>query len=195
MDDFDSMQNLWRNQPPPSGPPRQAADLTTAFRRYGRRSNLVNGAKIAILTVQLFLLVSLLRHNPLAVFGASLAVFGGVFFLVHDWSLQRAVARLNFAEPSTAFLRHAIARIEGQRNPLQSREFYVAIGAFCTGLTLLVVAAAPRLSLAWRALLHVGILALPFFIYRHGRAIRLARFQKECQPLIDRLNAMFATIE
>jgi hypothetical protein len=137
----------------------------------------------------------LLRHNPLAVFGACLAVFGGVFFLAHDWSLQRSIARLNFAEPSSAFLRNAITRIEGQRNPLQSREFYIAIGGFCAGLTILVAAAAPRLSLAWRVPLHAGILALPFFVYRHGRAVRLARFEKECQPLIDRLHAMFATIE
>ncbi len=189
MDDFDSMRNLWRNQPLP------AADLTAAFRRYGRRSNLLNGAKIAILACQLFLLVSLLRHNPLAVFGACLAVFGGVFFLVHDWSLQRAIARLNFAEPSTAFLRHAIARIEGQRNPLRTREFYIAIGGFCAGLTILVAAASPRLPLAWRLPLHAGILALPFFVYRHGRAVRLARFEKECRPLLDRLNAVRDTIE
>jgi hypothetical protein len=189
MDHFDSMQNLWRNQPLPP------ADLRTAFRRYGRRSNLLNGAKIAVLACQLFLLVSLLRHNPLAVFGACLAVFGGVFFLIHDWSLQRAIARLNFTEPSRAFLRHAIARIEGQRNPLQAREFYIAIGGFCAGLTLLVVAAAPRLSLAWRVPLHAGILALPFFIYRQGRAVRLARFEKECRPLLDRLSTMFDTIE
>jgi Flp pilus assembly protein TadB len=189
MEDFDNIRNLWRSQPLPP------ADLSAAFRRYGRRANLLTGAKVLVLGTILFLLVSLLRHNPLAVFGASLAVFGGVFFLVHDWSLQRAIARLNFAEPSTAFLRQAIARIEGQRNPLQSREFYIAIGGFCAGLTILVAAAAPRLPLAWRAVLHAGVLALPVFVYRHGRNVRLARFEQECLPLLDRLHAIFATIE
>jgi hypothetical protein len=191
MADFENLQSLWKNQPPGNAGPA----LTDAFRRYGRRSDRTNAAKIAVLACLLLVLVTQLRHHPLAVFGACLAVFGGMFFLIHDWGTQRSIARLNFAEPSTAFLRSAIARLEAQSNPLHSSEFYIAIGAFCAGLTLMLVAAGPALSVSLRIFLHTLIVVLPFLVYRHGRVVRQQRFQVECQPLIERLTTVLRTIE
>ena len=81
-------------------------------------------------------------------FGACLAVFSGVLFLVSDWRTQRAIARLNFAAPSVAFLRSAIARLEAQRNPFHTREFYIAMGGFWVGCNLMFAAAGPCAALS-----------------------------------------------
>src|SRR4051794_25485590 len=114
---FEELQQLWQQQPERGLTPRAAAELTSAFRRYGRRNDWINVAKLLLIAVQLYLLVSVLRHRPLTLFGACLMDFSALYFMLSDWRNQRAIARMNFAATSMDFIRGAIVRLNGMRNP------------------------------------------------------------------------------
>uniref|UniRef100_Q024V6 Uncharacterized protein n=1 Tax=Solibacter usitatus (strain Ellin6076) TaxID=234267 RepID=Q024V6_SOLUE len=182
---FEDLQTLWQQQPVRTLAAPQAAELTAAFRRYGRRHDLINLAKLLVISLQMAILTNALRHRPTILFGACLAVFSSLLFLFRDWRDQRAVARLNFAEPSTEFLHNAIARLNAQRDPFRKREFYIAMGGAFIGLNLMFE--------SWVG--HLSTLAMPFLIYRLGRFVRDRRFRREAQPLIDRMSAVLETME
>jgi hypothetical protein len=181
---FEELQTLWQRQPVRTVTAPQAAELTSAFRRYGRRHDRINLAKLLLVAAQMAVITSALRHRPLMLFGACLVVFTALLFLFRDWHAQRAVARLNFADPSTEFLRKALTRLEAQRNPFRNREFYIALAGAFVGLNLMFE------SLAG----HLFTILVPFLIYRFGRFVRDRRFQREAQPLIDRLSAILETM-
>jgi hypothetical protein len=194
MAPFEELQQLWQRQTQRSVPLRDAAALSTDFRRYGRRQDLIYLGKTVIIACQLIFLVVWLRHRPLALFGACIADFGAILFMVSDWRTQRAIARLNFAEPSVEFLRSALARLEAQRNPFRRREFYVAMGGVWIGCNLMFTKWSQRTLSGVLAVLAFTT-ALPFAAYGVGRWIRGRRFERECRPLIDRLERVLRTLE
>ena len=147
MAPFEELQQLWRRQAQRAMPQRDAAALSNAFRRYGRRQDLMYLGKVILIAAQLAFLVAQLRHRPLALFGACVADFGAILFMVSDWRTQRAIARMNFAEPSVEFLRGALARLEAQRNPFRSREFSIAMGGCWIGCNLIVASHWARMTL------------------------------------------------
>ena len=194
MAPFEELQQLWQGQSGRSVSQRDAAALSSDFRRYGRRQDLIYLGKTVIIGCQLIFLVWLLLHRPLALFGACIADFGAILFMISDWRTQRAIARLNFAEPSVEFLRRALARLEAQRNPFRRREFYVAMGGVWIGCNLMFTKLSERtLSGILGALAFTT--ALPFAAYGIGRWIRARRFEMECRPLIDRLERVLRTLE
>lgn len=197
MAQFEELQQLWQHQPQPRHrlPLRDAAALSTAFRRYGRRHDLINICKAAVVVFQLIFLVTQLRHRPVALFGGCLADFCAVLFLVRDWRTQRAIARLNFAAPSMDFLRNALARLEAQRNPFRIREFYIAMGGFWIGCNLIFASRWPDITLARAAADLAFTTATPFAAYALGRWVRGKRFEKECRPLIERLEHALETMQ
>jgi hypothetical protein len=195
MAKFEDLQTLWQQQPARNASPEHAAALTAAFRRYGRRNDAINGAKVVLVAMSMVFLVDRLRFHPVTLFGACLAVFAAVLFMVYDWRAQRSIARLNFADPSTGFLRKAIALLNAQRNPFRNRAFYIAMGGFWAGSNLMVLSDWPKLSIGERVIRHALITVAPLLVYRLGRFIRRKRFQSECQPLIERLTAVLHTIE
>jgi hypothetical protein len=195
MAQFDELQQLWQRQPQSAAPPHDAVALSHAFRRYGRRHDAIYFAKTIVIGCLLIFLLSLLRHRPLAAFGASLTVFSGILFMVSDWRAQRAIARLNFAEPSVAFLRSALARLYAQRNPFRTREFYIAMGGTWIGCTLILASHWPQERISSLLPGFAVIAALPFAGYAFGRWVRGKRFEKECRPLIHRLEAVLETME
>jgi hypothetical protein len=192
---FEELQQLWQQQPQRTMPLRDAAALSNAFRRYGRRHDLINLGKVIVIACQLIFLVSQLRHRPLALFGACIADFSAILFMVSDWRTQRAIARLNFAEPSVEFLRSAIARLDAQRNPFRTREFYIAMGGFWIGCNLMFASMGYPMTLSRALTAFAFTTATPFAAYALGRWIRGKRFEKECRPLIDRLESVLETIE
>jgi hypothetical protein len=192
---FEELQSLWQNQAVRGPSPLEAAALSAAVRRYGRRYDLIYCAKTAVVLCCAAFLVSQLRHRLLTLLGAGVAVCGGVLFLVHDWRAQRSIARLDFADPSTAFLRNAIARLNAQRNPFRTCEFYLAMGLYWVGGTLMLVTDWPKSTLAERAAGHALITAGPLLIYWLGGLIRGRRFRHKILPLIERLTALLETIE
>jgi hypothetical protein len=194
MAQFEDLQQLWRRQPQRTMPLREATALSHAFRRYGRLHDLINLGKVVMIACQLVFLVAQLRHRPLALFGACLADFSAILFMVSDWRTQRAIARLNFAAPSVAFLRSAIARLHVQRNPFRTRAFYIAMGGVWIGLNLMLASMESRMTLASALLALAFTTAMPFAVYGLGRWVRGKRFERECRPLIHRLEGALRTM-
>jgi hypothetical protein len=195
MAQFEELQQLWQQQPPRAVPHHDAAALTSAFRRYGRRHDLIYFGKAIVVACQLIFLVAQLRDRPLALFGACLADFSAILFMVSDWRAQRDIARLNFASPSVAFLRTALARLHARRNPFRTREFYIAMAGFWIGCNLMLATHWAHWTLSRVLTAHALITATPFAAYAFGRWFRGKRFQKECQPLIDRIESLLETME
>jgi len=185
MPGFEELQTLWQKQAPRAATAQQAAELTRAFRRYGRRHDVINTLKIVIISIQLAILTSYMRHRPMMIFGACLAIFSALSFLVSDWKAQRAVARLNFADPSTEFLHAALARLNALREPFHTRAFYIAMGGAFVGMNIMLE--------SWPG--HLFSCAMPFGIYFLARFVRGRRFERECKPLIDRITAALKTME
>jgi hypothetical protein len=195
MAQFEELQQIWQRQPRRTMPQYDAAELSRVFRRYGRRHDLIYLGKTIMIASLLIFLLSLLRHRPLAAFGASLTVFSGILFLISDWRSQRAIARLNFAAPSVEFLRSAISRLQAQRNPFRTREFYIAMGGAWVGCSLILASHWPQETISSLLPGFVVIAALPFAGYAFGRSVRRKRFEKQCRPLIHRLEAVLETME
>jgi hypothetical protein len=195
MAQFEELQQLWRRQPPPAMAPHHAAELSGALRRYGRRHDLIYLGKAFVIACQLALLVWLLRHRPLALFGACLADFSAILFLISDWRSGRAIGRLNFAAPSVDFLRDSLARLHAQRHPFGTREFYIAICGFSVGCGLLLASVWPRMTLSQDVLLLAVLAAEAFGGYALAVRIRRNRFEKRCRPLIERLESVLQIME
>jgi hypothetical protein len=195
MAEFEELQQLWRQQPPRAMPPRDAAELSHAFRRYGRRHDLIYTVKTVLIACQLIFLVMLLRNRPLALFWACVTDLSAILFLVSDWRTQRAIARLNFAEPSVAFLRSALALLHAQRDPFRSREFYIAMGGIWMGGNLMVANLQPNMTILSARPAHAVANVAMFAAFFLGRWIRGRRFERQCRPLIDRLERVLKTME
>ena len=195
MAQFEDLQQLWQHQPQRTMPPCDAAELSSAFRRYGRRHDLIYVVKTVLIACQFTFLVAMLRDRPLALFWACVTDLSGVLFLVWDWRAQRAIARLNFAAPSVAFLRSALARLQAQRDPFRTREFGIAICGIWTGGNLMVANLQPNMTLSSALPVHAMANASMFAAYFLGRWVRRKRFEKECRPLIDRVEAVLQSME
>jgi hypothetical protein len=192
---FDELQQLWQQQPERGLTHRAAADLTTAFRRYGRRNDWIGAAKILIIAVQLCFLVSVFRDRPVTLFGACLMDFSALYFMLCDWRKQRAIARMNFATSSVDFIRGAIARLNEQRNPFRTREFRIAVTGLYTGIAIMLAGRSSKMIFPRGLLLVVTLFLMPFVGFAFGRWIRAKRFNAECRPLIERLEQTLATMQ
>jgi hypothetical protein len=195
MAQFEELQQLWRCQPPAVMAPHDGAALSDAFRRYGRRHDLIYLGKTIVIACQLIFLLTLLRHRPVAAFGACLADFSAILFLVSDWRSGRAIGRLNFAAPSVDFLRVALAHLHAQRHPFRTREFYIAVCGFSVGCTILLASMWPRMTLFQGVLLLAVLAAEAFGAYALAVRIRHKRFEKRCRPLIEQLEHLRQTME
>jgi hypothetical protein len=182
MAQFEELQALWQQQPETPISHRDAASLATDFRRFGRRQDLINLAKLSTLVFQIVYVVLYMRHDALKMLGAALADATVVYFLAKEWRNQRAVARLDFTARSTDFVRSAIARMEALRNPFRGRPFYILMGGFWVGTNLML----PPGHWWYRLFLT----AVPFLIYKPGVYLRAKRWDHECRPLVERLQAL-----
>jgi hypothetical protein len=187
MAQFDELQQLWQQQAETPVTRHDAESLTSDLRRFGRRQDLINFAKVLLLIGQVVYLVVKTRHYPMTMFGAGLVDICVVYFLVHEWRNQRRVARLNFAASSVEFLRTAIERMQALRNPFKGREFYVMMAGFWVGCNLM---------LRGDRWIHRAVLsALPFAIYYPSVYLRGKRWDHECGPLVRRLKALVEAAE
>jgi hypothetical protein len=195
MAPFDDLKQLWRLQPQAPALPGETAALKQAFRRYGRRHDLIYLCKAIVIATQLVVVLSVLSHRPLAAFGASLAVFSATFFVIADWRKNRAIAQQSFAEPSVPFLRAAIARLQAQRDPFHNREFQIGCGGFWVGCGVLFASVWPLITLPQACLALAIVAAALLASFALSVRIRRKRFERECRPLIDRLEALLLTLE
>jgi hypothetical protein len=192
MAPFDELQSLWQSQQAPAAvaPEREAVSLAQAFRRYGRRQDAINIGKFVLLALQLFLVVGRLRHDPLQMFGLTLADCSAVYFILSEWRSQRAIARLNFAAPSRDFVRNAIARLTAQRHPFKGRQMFIMMGGFWLGCTAMLVAGLKEMGLTKFLIREAAITVLPFVLVPFGNYLRAKRWNHECRPLVERLTAL-----
>jgi hypothetical protein len=187
MAQFEELQELWQQQAETPVTRHDAESLATDFRKFGRRQDLINLSKALLLVGQFVYMLVKVWHDPVKMFGATLVDGCVVYFLVHEWRNQRAVARLNFAASSVDFLRTAIARLQALRNPFKGREFYVLMGGFWAGCNLMMRAN------NWLG--RVFVTAVPFAIYYPSVYLRGKRWNHECGPLVARLKALVEAAE
>jgi len=192
---FEELQDLWQSQPAALAEldAHRAAELTEAFRRYGRRQNYINSVRLGLL---LFLNVWVLKapQGPLTVIGLSLMALGLSIYLFTDWRNQLGIARLNFTEPSLEFVRSTLKRLFDQRDPMRPH-FWLLVATLAGGMNLLVLARDPRLAPLERVAHHLSACAAPFAAYVLALKIRGKRWRYECLPLVERLRAIERALE
>ena len=195
MAPFDELQVLWQSQPVQTPPRFDAAAAANAFRRYGRRQDIINTAKVILLLGAIVDGIVFGRHRPVVLFAISLMLLCGFLALLMEWRNQRAIASFDFSAPSVAFVRAAIARLRAQRNPLHTREYALVFGAVFVGYNAIVISSYGKSTVGERVFGHAIGVTLPVMIYLVGRAVRARRWEVECRPLADRLIALLETLE
>ena len=182
MAEFEKLQELWQQQPQPRMVSTDAAALTRAFAKYGRRQDWVNGAKLALIVMVIGWELRHLHWSAMALGGLAVVAAVAGTLLTMDCRSQRVISRLNFAEPSAAFVRSAIDRLMERRDPFRKYywPFMLTLVAAVNLMFWNTLASSPA---AWRYTWHFVDSALPFAAYEAGRRIRIKRFEMECRPL------------
>jgi len=186
---IEDLQKLWQGQPTALAEPNEtarAAELTEAFRRYGRRLNYFNMVRLGAVLVQIAAVLHKAYGNPLTFCGLVLLVMGESVYLFSDWRNQLGIARLNFTEPSLDFVRNTIQRLYAQRDPMR-QHFWMLVVTLAGGLNLLFLAKDHGLTLSQRIGSHLTATAAPFALYVFGLKARGKRWNYECLPLVERL--------
>ena len=115
-------------------------------------------------------------------------VLGESVYLFSDWRNQLGIARLNFTEPSLAFLRTTIQRLHDQRDPMR-QHFWLLVVTLAGGMNLLLLDK-EHLTQFQKIAWHLTACATPFAAYVLGLKIRGMRWIYECLPLVERLRAI-----
>ncbi|MCX6626585.1 MAG: hypothetical protein NTW28_03015 [Candidatus Solibacter sp.] len=77
----------------------------------------------------------------------------------------------------------------------RTREYYIARGGIWIGCNLIIASHWPDMTLSNGISAIALTTATPFAVTALGRRIRGRRFEKECRPLIDRLESLLKTME
>jgi hypothetical protein len=189
---LEELQKLWQSQTVAlaDADTARAADLTAAFRRYGRRQNHFNVLRLGVVVLQIILWRQAGGPRSLLTWcGMGVLVLGELVFLFSDWRNQLGIARLNFTEPSLEFVRTTIQRLHEQRNPIRRYGWFLGV-ILAAGLNLLVLAKDQHLAPLERIASHLSASATPFAMYVVGLRIRGMRWNNECLPLVERLRVI-----
>ena len=164
MAEFEQLQQLWQAQRSPVEA-REFASLSAALRRYSRRQNWISAIKLPLVGVILGQAFYHLAHpSVLMMAGLTLVGLGSVWALAVDWRGQRAIAGMNFAEPSAEFVRSAIAKLRRQWNPF-GPHYWPFLACMVAGMNLMFLDTAHAKTPAMRLLWHGFGTALPFAGY------------------------------
>jgi hypothetical protein len=193
---FEELQELWQSQPAAIAEPAalRAAELTEAFRRYGRRQSYINVVRLGAVLFQIVWILVKTVRTPLTLCALGLLVLGESVYLFSDWRNQLGIARLNFTGPSLEFVRTSIQRLSEQRNPLR-RHFWLLVVTVAGGMNLLALARGQHFTLLERLAYHLTACAAPFAAVVLGLKIRGKRWRYECLPLVERLRAIEHALE
>ena len=194
MPGFDELQALWQAQAPRAVSPAEVAELRAALRDYGRRINRVYVIKAAVIPVIVgyFLVFS---HPPRAAMAALVGVlFVAATILAADWRSQNAIAHLDFTTVSRDFVRDTIQRLSAQCDPF-GRRYWLIVAAVAIFENVWVSAFPHQWTWISRLLTHGLVTVLPIGALELGRRVRLWRFRREGQPLIDRLSAIEKSLQ
>lgn len=195
MAPIEELQLLWQNQVTSMPRAFDARPLSAAFRKYGRRQDIINIAKSVLIVGTLVSSGIAYRHRPLMLLSSTLLLLTAGLAVLAEWRIQRGIARLDFSAASLDFVRESIIHLQSQRNPFHTREYMTLFGGLLIGYNLMTVAVWNKLTVERRIATHALATVAPFFIYGLGRAIRAKRFDAELRPLIERLTALRDTLE
>lgn len=177
MDDFDALQATWSRQPVPELPRGPAAAAATRIQARSRREVAAGGAKAGLAAAALVVAVlMLLRHgglSPLATVGVWWCAAAVLAAIGVQWRERQALARLDYAAPSSAFVDAAIAAL-ARHDLVVVRSARALTVALIVGLNLIasgIDIAGPSMRVAGRA----ACTALPVAAYVAGAALRRRR--------------------
>jgi hypothetical protein len=190
MAPFEKLQEIWQQQDAPFAPRFDPSAVTRGFRRYGRRQDWLNGAKLVLIAIQIaWMFWSLRQLGALALLGAAMIAAAEIAFLAIDWRAQRRIAKSDFADPSIVFIDAAIERLRRQKSPCGGYMWHL-LAIVVVGLNLILWNAAPDSSPLHRLWTHAGATVFSVLSFRVGVWVRTKRFEKECQPLLAQLDDM-----
>jgi hypothetical protein len=195
MAEFEQLQHLWQAQRSPLLTAMEAAPLSEALRRFSRRQHWIIAFKVLLvggILGQAF--YQLANRSAGTIGGLVLVGAGSLWAVIADWRGQRAISRLNFAEPSAAFLRTAIEKIRRQWDPF-GPHYWPFLACMVAGMNLMFLDSMQSKTPVMRLLWHSFGTALPFAGYEIGLRLRRRRFEVQCRPLLDRLIDMKAGLE
>ncbi len=191
MVQFEELQRLWQSQP---GPAVDVTEITRALGFYGRRQNRLYAAKLAAVVLCVAVAATRLWRDHLALFGLGLIAVTALAILYWEWRNSRAVARLDFTQPSAGFVRAAIIRLERQREPAR-RPFWVLMAIAVLVLNWMVLQPLRARAPVFRLAAHLMVSLYPLLGYQAGKWVRAWRFEAECRPLLDRLAALERSLQ
>jgi hypothetical protein len=194
MAEFEKLQELWQHQRQRRMPAVDAEGMTRSLAKYARRQSRINFAKVSVVAMIIGFEVAHLHPSAMTVAGLLMIAAMASILLAIDWRGQRAIARLNFAEPTEAFVRSAIDRLMEQREPFR-KYYWPFLLSIVGGMNLMFLGATGGHASAGRYALQIGFSALAFGAYEMGRRFRIRRFEAECRPLVERLLEMRAALE
>jgi len=192
MAQFEELQTLWQTQP---SPPATPAALAGAFRRYGRRQDIINIAK-SVMIVGALINTVVRFHNRPPMLLATIGILSiCAVALIAEWRIQRRIARLNFSAASIDFVRATIAHLKAQRNPYHTPAYGLLLGGVFAFYNFLVFAMWPKLTVERRIIFHVLACLFPPVIYIFGRWVRAKRWNADYRPLVERLTVLLENLE
>ena len=194
MAEFEKLQELWQQQPQPRMVSANAEALTRAFAKYGRRQDWINIVKLVAIATVMGWELARLRWSAGSLAGVAIVAAVAGSLLAIDWRSQRVISRLDFAEPSAAFVRTAIDRLMEQREPFR-KYYWPFMLSLVVALNLMFWSDLGSRPTWWKYTWHFVGCALLFAVYPLVRKIRIKRFEAECRPLVDRLVRMLAALE
>lgn len=186
---FEELQELWQSQRQPAVAAVDSRGMTDALSRFGRRQNLINTLKAAVVVWQVWSCLSRLGVSVLTVAGEAAFLVGVASVLMSDWRHQLGIVHLDFARPSAGFVDTVLARLRDPNAPLRRRMWLniVLIGA---GVNLLFAEGWAGSTPQQRILHHLAATLFPAAAYLLGFKIRSMRYGVEYRPLMVRLTAM-----
>ena len=193
MAQFEQLQELWRTQPQPRARAFDP-DLTAAgFRRYGRRQDWINLAKLAVV-VAVLAWSAYMTRSPWFRAGMAWIGSGAVLMIALDWRKQRRIAGLDFSSPSLAFVQKAYAGLLAQRSPFQS-QYWIFLVTMLGGINMMFLGDAYAAGRPPRLSIHLAASAMTLAAFGLGLFIRRKRFDAECRPLLHQLASLRASLE
>lgn len=193
MAPFEEIQQLWRNQPQSFAVTVDVRGTVNAFRRFGRRQNIINTLKAGLIVFQTWYCLHKLGISALTVCGQALFVAGIANILLADWRNQMGIARLDFTIPPAGFIEKALARMDHPNAGYRQR-LWLTLPLVCTGMNLLGLSRSGS-PLPDRLVVHMGMTAALLVTFAAGLKLHAKRCEMEYRPIKERLIAMKMAIE
>ena len=117
MAPIEELQLLWQSQATPTVRAFDARSLSVAFRKIGRRQDIINIAKSVLIAGTLVSSGITYRHRPLMLLSTTLLLLTAGLAILAEWRIQRGIARLDFSAASLDFVRETNGQVISEPPP------------------------------------------------------------------------------